>query len=90
MKPWWLHHDPNLTSAIITYENIPFDFLEDMKNSDNPIFPPLALSVTDFLDKHIPSLPEASTVSLFWSHEKPHQAPSHPSSCSSAPISETD
>src|ERR1700733_612572 len=76
MKPWWLHRDPNLSSAIIRYEDIPADFLGDTENSEHPIFPPLVLSVTDFLDKRIPSFPDTSTVSLHWSHERPQQTPS--------------
>ena len=40
------------------------------------ILSPLVLSVTDFLDKRIPSFPDTSTVSLHWSHERPQQTPS--------------
>ena len=76
LPPWWLHYDPNLSSAVITYENIPSAFLEDAKNFEHPIFPLLDLSVTDFLDNPISPLPDASTVSLSWSHERPQQTPS--------------
>ena len=69
-----LYQDAGVSCVVISYKGVPHEFIEELSNSEPVIFPPLSISVADFLDKSIPLLPDTSNVPLSWSHKKPQQS----------------